>query len=636
MLPLHGVRLPDTSVSTDVDLATSLTDIMPTLKLKTGTASAPEGSAPTAATPASASEPKFKLKFSQPPTPATEQPGPASGNAGPKQTKAGGGGGAKKPRGGGGGGGRKRTAHDDVSPAAKRQHPGTTNRKISIKPPIAPSGSLEQQIPLSAGGLNRIMLKRRSTVPKLKQLNVKRPPPPRIPGVGYDSEDSDAEEDPAIQQAFILRMQPGEDCDYLREAIANGKVGAALSEGPAEVSMRFLDKDFRRATVTIRGRVYAAALVDLPCIVETMKSWEKKSWWKVADLNQMLLVLGRCTSDEEAKNFPLPREIDQSNMQYAHGLTPPMHWVRKRRFRKRLSYKTIANVEEEVERLLKDDDECKRNGGAVTAEYMDRAELERSQDPDQSMYDEDADADGEVVDTTENGYGDEYAEDEGDADLADNLQAMFDADADNSILSGAPDMITTDSPAQMTDRAPTFPIAATQSSTPAAASTPLADDQDASTPAQPSATEGEDDDSSGDEDDAASDDGDGDGASDADAKAEQAERKQQREEILDLEREVENQRRKVEGQKNMLLRDRAAAQLRTLEEDLRVKRSVFGFDEEGRDIRTPPTKMQSGGGRGEGGGGGGGGMGMGMGDGGDRGLFGDEEEDEGEVESEEE
>ncbi|MDP0983965.1 hypothetical protein, partial [Klebsiella variicola] len=64
-------------------------------------------------------------------------------------------------------------------------------------------------------------------------------------------------------------------------------------------------------------------------------------------------------------------------------------------------------------------------------------------------------------------------------------------------------------------------------------------------------------------------------------KAAKAERQQQLEEVRDLEREVEKQRMKVEGQKNMLLRQRAEAQLRTLEEDLRVKRNVFGTDGEG-------------------------------------------------------
>jgi TATA-binding protein-associated factor Taf7 len=33
--------------------------------------------------------------------------------------------------------------------------------------------------------------------------------------------------------------------------------------------------------------------VDLPCIVEGMKSWDRRGWYKSADICQMLLVLGR-------------------------------------------------------------------------------------------------------------------------------------------------------------------------------------------------------------------------------------------------------------------------------------------------------------------------------------------------------
>lgn len=148
---------------------------MPTLKLKTGGASSPDASADPQPTPVSATEPKsglLKLKFSQPPTPATEQPGPlaTSSNVGAKPPKAGGG--AKKPRGGGGagGGGRKRAANDDISPAPKRPQAGAPGRKISLKPAAAPQAGMEH-LPASTSGLNRIMLKRRSTVPKLKQVS---------------------------------------------------------------------------------------------------------------------------------------------------------------------------------------------------------------------------------------------------------------------------------------------------------------------------------------------------------------------------------------------------------------------------------------------------------------------------------
>ena len=177
------------------------------LKLNTGKGTTGDGNnaaPPTPASTGSAGGFKLKLNASQPPTPATEQPAPArkgKQGAAPKGRKASAAVNA-----------RKRAANDDtISPNPKRPANGPT-RKFSIKLGAA-AASAGDDTPTSAGGLNKLLLKRRSTVPKLRALSAKRPPPPRLPGVGYDSEDSDAEEDPAIQQAFVLRMQPGPDCD---------------------------------------------------------------------------------------------------------------------------------------------------------------------------------------------------------------------------------------------------------------------------------------------------------------------------------------------------------------------------------------------------------------------------------------
>lgn len=537
------------------------------LKLNTGKAVAPDGKAapPTPASTASAGGFRLKLSASQPPTPATEQPGAA------KKGKAGASKGRKSAA---PSSGRKRAANDDtISPNPKRPANGPL-RKFSIKVGAAstPAGD---QAPASATNLTKLTLKRRSTVPKLRALSAKRPPPPRLPGVGYDSEDSDAEEDPAIQQAFILRMQPGPDCDYLHEAINNGRVGAPPSENPAEVSIRWLDKDFRRAIVKVQGRAYAAVLVDLPCIVETMKSWDRKGWWKVADLCQMLLVLGRCGNDDEAKNYALPREVDKETLQFAHGLTPPMHWVRKRRFRKRLSYKTIANVDEEVERLLKEDELAEQQGGEVNAEYIDRAEeMDRSAEPEEEYDDEVADA-VETVENDEPEYEEYFDEEdaEGDADLEENLQAMFDAQMNSGPAPAASELVT-ESPAALPDQAVSYAaidtaMAEAEAETPLDTSTPAPDDEE--TPAGEESSSDEDDD----EDDEDSPD-----VMDEDALAKAAERNQQLEEIADLEREVENQRTKIKNMTNQLLKQRATAQLATLEEDLRVKKGAFGMLDE--------------------------------------------------------
>ncbi|KAK5446273.1 hypothetical protein LTS15_009969 [Exophiala xenobiotica] len=196
-----------------------------------------------------------------------------------------------------------------------------------------------------------------TTAPTLFKLKAKGKAPKRPIGVGYDSELDEREADPMIHEGFVLRMQPGPDCDYLRKAIEDGTVHLPRSKGGADVKMRMLDTLGRRGILIIRGNQYAITMVDLPCIIEGMKSWDKKGWIKSIDVCQMLLVLGRCNTDEEARNYPLPEDVDPENYQYAHGLTAPMKWVRKRRFArtKRTRVDDIESVERRVKALLEAD-----------------------------------------------------------------------------------------------------------------------------------------------------------------------------------------------------------------------------------------------------------------------------------------
>lgn len=69
----------------------------------------------------------------------------------------------------------------------------------------------------------------------------------------------------------------------------------------------------------------------------------------------MLVVDKKIESEESIgrnKNFNIDEFI------WPHGITPPLHHVRKRRFRKRVNKRTIESVEEEVERLLGEDAEA--------------------------------------------------------------------------------------------------------------------------------------------------------------------------------------------------------------------------------------------------------------------------------------
>ena len=521
------------------------------LTLKTGGHGQP--ATPSAQTPATGGG--FKLKLSQPPTPASEQQ-PSSSMAPPSGELS------KKPR--NKPSAKKRAAEyddeDDESPAAKHLAPESRKSSLILKPSKkagtpAPAAGVPPT-PTSAGPRISLKKKRQPSAPVLRRLNVKGRVPERPPGNAYDSEDSDREKDPAVEQQLILRMEPGEDADYLRDAITNKTIGVPVKEGGADVTIRFVEREFRRAVITIKGRMYGAVLVDLPCIVETMKSWDKKGWWKVADIHQMLLVLGRCSSDEEAKNMPLPRgTVNPSTFQYAHGLTPPMHWVRKRRFRKRLSYRDTANIEEEVQKLLEEDEQVEREGGETSFEILNRDSLERSVEPE--YFDEDAD--GEAVSTIEDGYEHEQEEEEMDAA---ELQDLLDLDDDVAEPQATTSEPITASPATLADNSASF--AQVQAGLESAAETPAA----AETSAQSS------DEDESDEDDDEDEDID---VVDEDAAMKAAERAQQMEEIHDLEREVEIQRQKLAGQKNQLLREKTMKQLRSLEEDLRIKKGGLGM-----------------------------------------------------------
>ncbi|KZT28432.1 hypothetical protein NEOLEDRAFT_1129204 [Neolentinus lepideus HHB14362 ss-1] len=182
--------------------------------------------------------------------------------------------------------------------------------------------------------------------PKLK-LKLSEKAAQQAPGMSflgsYDRELDSDEEDLAFEEQFILRMPPGEDCERLRKMVA-------ARELDNDVWFKF--KDARRAVFHVGSNLYNAKLVDLPCIIESQKTLDNKQMFKVADICQMLIVENRIQNEETVssnKSFNIDEFI------WPHGVTPPLHWVRKRRFRKRVNRRTIESVEEQVERLLEAD-----------------------------------------------------------------------------------------------------------------------------------------------------------------------------------------------------------------------------------------------------------------------------------------
>lgn len=226
----------------------------------------------------------------------------------------------------------------------------------------------------------------------------------------YDRELDSDDEELAFEEQFILRMPAGEDCDRLRKM-------AQTREVSNDVWFKF--KDSRRGQFHIGNTTYTAKLVDLPCIIESQKTLDNKQMFKVADICQMLLVE---TPEAENQDAGSHKAFNMEEFIYPHGITPPLQHVRKRRFRHRVNRRTIESVEQEVERLLEDDELASEtkyevlenvNPDLSDSEFIERDEPIDAPTPAISDFDA-ATPGGETVEENEEAEEDEEVEDNGD------------------------------------------------------------------------------------------------------------------------------------------------------------------------------------------------------------------------------
>ncbi|KZO90520.1 hypothetical protein CALVIDRAFT_551594 [Calocera viscosa TUFC12733] len=229
----------------------------------------------------------------------------------------------------------------------------------------------------------------------------------------YDRELDSSDEDLAFEEQFVLRVpEEGGLAEEVRKRVQRKEVGD-------DVWFKF--KDSRRAVFHVGAHSYPAKLVDLPSIIESQKTLDGKQMYKVADICQMLLVEPERLEGTERqgdKSFNIDEFI------YPHGITPPLRWARRRRFRKRINKMTIETVEQEVERLLEQD------AKAVQVEF----DVLENVDPDMS----DSEFEPRAFDAAtpasgmgeEDGYGEplpgeESEEDEMDMELAAEIDRAF-------------------------------------------------------------------------------------------------------------------------------------------------------------------------------------------------------------------
>lgn len=165
-----------------------------------------------------------------------------------------------------------------------------------------------------------------------------------------------------LESQFILRL-PQAQANALRQAI---KTGEPLSK---RLSVKF-DQDIRHALVKFDNWSMTARLFDLPTIIESYKTLDRRNFYKTADVSQILICKEdpngaaniESENEEEKKKyydslFDSVGGAGKREFLFPHGITPPLKNVRKRRFRKTLKKKYVdfSEIEKEVRRLFKFD-----------------------------------------------------------------------------------------------------------------------------------------------------------------------------------------------------------------------------------------------------------------------------------------
>ena len=133
-----------------------------------------------------------------------------------------------------------------------------------------------------------------------------------------------------LEQQLILRLPPG-TAIALRREVESGTMNLK------DKLFVELQPDMRHGKVTYGGQLLNAKLVDLPSVIECLKTTDQKNFYKTADICQMLVCGTEDEDDIEVEGqSPSKRKDKDKKFQWGHGITPPLKNARKRRFRKSL------------------------------------------------------------------------------------------------------------------------------------------------------------------------------------------------------------------------------------------------------------------------------------------------------------
>eukprot|EP00039_Didymoeca_costata_P004210 m.71967 g.71967 ORF g.71967 m.71967 type:complete len:448 (+) comp12293_c0_seq1:164-1507(+) len=159
-----------------------------------------------------------------------------------------------------------------------------------------------------------------------------------------------------MEEHFILRL-PEDIAGKVHDGIDNNSLGARLKIG--------LGAADRTGNVKVEfdGKSLSGELVNLPTITETLRTADNKTFYKIADISQMVICKEKATNSGTEADDEADGEVKERPLKnWPRGLTPPLKNVRRKRFRKtapiRIDDTPKQRIQEELQELLNRDNKA--------------------------------------------------------------------------------------------------------------------------------------------------------------------------------------------------------------------------------------------------------------------------------------
>ncbi|EOB13757.1 Transcription initiation factor TFIID subunit 7 [Nosema bombycis CQ1] len=111
-----------------------------------------------------------------------------------------------------------------------------------------------------------------------------------------------------------------------------------------ESKIERIDND--KLKLIYKDKIYPGISIQLPCVVESQKTLDSKQFYKICDVSTLIVIYPNENYDFE----------DEKRKLSISGLSPPLKFVKGRRFKKKsVKYQDLEEIESKVQEILERD-----------------------------------------------------------------------------------------------------------------------------------------------------------------------------------------------------------------------------------------------------------------------------------------